>query len=659
MKKHPSYTLLNLKCVGFLAGFALLLVGMPGMSTAEEPAFKDKQVLFGDLHVHTALSFDSYIFGNRNMPEDAYLYAKGLPIQHPGGFTMQLDRPLDFLGISDHAVYLGMLPAMDDPHSVVADHPFAVQLRGASSIPDRLDAFREMGPRFLGDEHDDDLLNPEVVGSTWDILLDAADRHNDPGNFTALIGYEFTASREFGNLHRNVFFDGSGQEVPAIPFSRIDGDNNPEQLWQWMDRLRTERQLDSIAIPHNSNGSDGRMFRLMQTDGSPFDAEYVATRMRNEPLVEVSQVKGTSETHPELSPEDEWADFEIMGVRIGTYLPSKIKGSYIREAYRNGLELSQLGIGNPYQFGLVAASDTHVAAGAFHENDFWSKIGLVDATAELRGSVPLSWKLRLAFWYLDMSTALSIWWEGGDTMEQSMTASLPPEYMRVAGYRAFPTIEWGASGLTGVWAEENTRESIFAAMRSREVFGTSGPRMVVRFFAGYDYSKEMLSRPGLKQQLYDLGQPMGTSIQSRNGQTPGFIVWGVKDPEGASLERVQVIKGWIDAEGNTHEKVFDVACSQGVQVNPRTHRCQDIVAEAVYLETCEIDRNAGSAEFREYWQDPEFDAGQEAFYYVRLLEQPSCRWSTWDAVKAGEDANPLLKKTLQERAWSSPVWYQP
>jgi hypothetical protein len=587
-----------------------------------------RRALFGDLHIHTRYSFDAYIFGTRTTPDDAYRFARGEGIEHPAGFEMLMDKPLDFLAVTDHASYIGMLPAMFDPDSSVGQHPVSVGLREATTPAERGAAFQGLIPRFAGMVEDDDLVDREVMRSAWQEVIDSAERHNDPGEFTTFIAYEFTSSgvdRE--NLHRNVVFRGS--EVPEDPFSRVDS-LNPEDLWSWMDRQR-DGGADSIAIPHNSNGSDGMMFELVNWADQPIDAAYAEQRMRNEPLVEVTQVKGTSDTHPALSPNDEWADFEIMPVRIASTLSSRPQGSYVREAYLNGLALDANGQGNPYKFGLVGASDTHVAAGAFEEDNYWSKVGLLDATAEQRGSVPLE----------DPSQATA----AGGAAYEDVPEGYAPSYYHF----------WSASGLAAVWAEENTREAIFDAFRRKETFATSGPRMQVRLFAGHGFPADLAERPDGVATAYETGVPMGADLAAdADGAAPTLLVHAMRDPDEAPLQRVQVIKGWIE-DGEKREQVYDVACSDGGAVDPESHRCPDNGAR-VNLADCSITADVGADELAVVWTDPDHVAGQEAFYYVRALQNPTCRWSTWDAVRAGVEPRPDLHATIQERAWSSPIW---
>ncbi len=580
-----------------------------------------RQALFGDLHVHTKLSFDAFIFGTRSTPDSAYEYAKGAAIDHPSGFKMQLKVPLDFLGVTDHAMYMGMLPAMDDPNSKSGKHPVAVGIREAADAQARIDAFQAMFP-YLRKQLDkpDDLLDVAVVRSAWETTVAAAERHNDPGQFTSFVAYEYTAAgSERENLHRNVVFRDA---APEIPFSSMDS-ANPEDLWDWLDEQR-DAGIEGLAIPHNANGSDGLMFELTETDGSALTKGYAEQRMRNEPLVEVTQVKGTSETHPLLSPNDEWADFELMEVKVATVNPSKPQGSYVREAYRNGLALQAKSGFNPYKFGLIGSSDTHVGAGSFDEDNYWSKVGNVDGTPVLRGSVPLP--------------------EPGPDGNKYVGGDIA----------SFPT--WGASGLAGVWAQENTRDSIYEAFRRKETFGTSGPRMKVRFFAGFDLAAALSGEDRIEQ-LYARGVPMGGDLLAKGQSSPEFFVWAMRDAQSAPLQRLQIVKGWV-ADGESQEQVFDVACADGVTVDPKTHRCPDNGA-TVNLADCSLSKGKGAAELEAVWSDPGFDPAQQAFYYVRGLENPTCRWSTWDAIRAGVAPREDLQATIQERVWSSPIWFVP
>jgi hypothetical protein len=369
------------------------------------------------------------------------------------------------------------------------------------------------------------------------------------------------------------------------------------------------------------------MFARSDSAGEPIDAAYAAQRSRNEPLMEITQVKGTSETHPALSPTDEWAGFEIWKLSkiafnedgTTTAREGGTVGAYARDALLTGLEIERSTRVNPYAFGFIGSTDTHVAASPVEENQYFGKAGLVDGSPEARGSVPL-----------------------------------PPQQPAPIA----DTLEWGASGLAGVWAEKNTRAAIYAALRRKETFGTSGPRIQVRFFAGYEYPDSLGDTQDAIASAYAGGVPMGGELTARSDAAPKFFVWALRDPNEAWLQRAQIIKGWLDDDGEAHEQVFDVACSDGLSPDARTHRCPDNGA-TVNLDDCSFALDKGAVELRTVWRDPTFDSGQRAFYYLRVLQNPTCRWSTWDAVRAGVSPNPRVLATLQERAWSSPIWYVP
>ena len=600
----------------------------------------NRNAYFGDLHVHTNYSFDAFAFGTVASPYDAYRFAKGESIKHPAGFDVQLRAPLDFYAVTDHAMFLGAVKEAADTTTEFSRYAHVQGLHNINapenqnfdSIPSRGVAFSTFLPDTLakvGDGSiDPDLMN-RIAKDAWTDTIRAAETFNDPGNFTTFVAYEFTSSTDDrGNLHRNVIFQGADR-LPAMPFSRFHS-QNPEGLWDWMDGLR-QNGIEALAIPHYSTGSNGQMFKLVDWASNPVDDEWARKRIRNEPLVEVTQVKGTSETHPLLSDADEWADFEIMPYRVATTLASEPKGSYAREALLDGLALAESGITNAYQFGLVGATDTHVGASSLDESNFFSKVGLLDADGPRRGSVPMT------------AAQAEVLRSAGRVNVADIDGR---EY--VSG--AYET--WSASGLTGVWAEENTRDALYAALRRKEVFATSGPRIKIRLFAGYDYAES-----DSLAERYAKGVPMGAELHGADGRAPILVASALRDPSSAALQRLQIIKGWV-ADGVTNEQVYDVACSDGGQVDPETHRCPDNGAR-VDLSDCSITENVGASNLEVIWQDPDHNPQHRAFYYARALENPTCRWSTWDAVKAGVEPRPDLKKTLQERAWSSPIWVMP
>jgi len=605
----------------------------------------DRKAYFGDLHVHTTYSFDAFAFGTLATPYDAYRYAMGEAIKHPGGFDVQLRQPLDFYAVTDHAMFLGLVRASADTSTEFSKTAVAQPIHnlnapdnmGMDTISRRSNTFRTFLPGVAAGLASGEIsvgMIESVVKSAWSDTVKAADQYNKPGEFTTFAAYEYTSStNEMGNLHRNVIFKGS-DKLPAVPFSRFHS-QNPEGLWDWMDDLR-EQGIESLAIPHNSNGSNGAMFMMADWEGNPIDDDYADQRLRNEPLVEITQVKGTSDTHPALSTRDEWADFEIMPYRVASTLLSEPKGSYVREAYLNGLGMADGGVANPYRFGLIGSSDTHTAAISEDESNFFAKVGLLDSTAVLRGAVPIP-----------------------EDQVEGFASTRGQTYVDDEG-RNFVTggvQSWGASGLAGVWAEENTRDAIYNAFRRKETFATSGPRMRVRLFAGYDYEESILTAHDMAEQAYRGGVTMGSDLVADGTRPPRLLAWATRDGNSATLQRLQIIKGYRE-NGVSREQVYDVACSDGLQVDPSSHRCPDNGAQ-VDISDCSITANVGAAELKALWTDPDFDPLERAFYYVRVLENPTCRWSTWDAVRAGTLPRPDLHKTIQERAWSSPIWYTP
>lgn len=624
--------------------FGGIQLEMPGDIMIANPSV-ERSAYYGDLHVHTTYSFDAFAFGTMATPYDAYRYARGQAIKHPAGFDVQLRDPLDFYAVTDHAMFLGVVGAAADTSTEFSKLPHVQDLHNLNapenlninSVPQRGKAFRTFLPQTLSGiaegSIDVEMVN-DITRSAWADTIKAAEQFNSPGEFTTFVAYEYTSSSDDrGNLHRNVIFRGA-DKLPAMPFSRFHS-QNPEGLWNWMDDLRSQG-IESLAIPHNSNGSNGQMFKLVDWAGNPMDDSYADRRIRNEPLIEITQIKGTSETHPILSDTDEWADFEIMPFRIATTLPSDPHGSYAREALLNGLAFRDQGVSNPYEFGFIGASDTHTGATSDDEANYFSKVGLLDSSGSLRGAAPLSEEEAALVREAGRAEVLGI--DGANYMSG-----------------AYET--WGASGLTGVWAEENSRESIYNALRRKETFATSGPRMSIRLFAGYGFDASMLGDEHMIARAYGEGVSMGSELLASGSRAPSFIVWAIRDPRSAELQRLQIIKGWT-VEGEHHEMVYDVACAANSSVDPLTHRCPDNGA-SVDLSDCSIEMGVGAPELKTVWQDPDFDPQRQAFYYARVLENPTCRWSTWDAIRAGAAPRSDLKATIQERAWTSPIWFDP
>ena len=562
----------------------------------------ERRALFGETHIHTVWSFDAYMFSTRATPDDAYAFAKGKALKHPLGQTYQLKRPLDFMAVTDHAFYMGSMAKMSDPDHPLFQHPLAKIVNDPN--PDvRGTAFGLLRARNIAGKPFTvrELINPEIQQEAWDRTIASANRHNDPGNFTALIGYEYTAGDQGNNLHRNVIFRG---DTAPIPFSRIDS-GNPEDLWAWMDKIRAEGH-EALAIPHNSNMSDGLMFEREKFDDTPLTAEYAELRNRNEPLVEVTQVKGTSEAHPMLSPNDEFADFELYEKNHSRKQITHFAGSYVRDAYRTGLEFQETEGFNPYRFGLIGASDSHTCIVPVIESDFSGKAGTTDGTPAKR------------------------------------LQRLP---------------RWSASGLAAVWAEENTRGSIYDAFRRKETWATTGPRIRVRFFGGLGGLDGVdPSATDWVSAAYANGVPMGGSLGGNAGaSSPEFIVWAVKDSDSANLDRIQIVKCWSEG-GKSQERVFDVVWSGDRQTDPATGKLP-AVGNTVDEASLEYTNAIGAVELASKWTDPDFDPKLNAFYYVRVLEIPTPRWSAFDAKALGIAHPKDLPMTIQERAYTSPIWY--
>ena len=457
-----------------------------------------------------------------------------------------------------------------------------------------------------------ELVSPQIAVTVWNKVVSIAYKYYQPGKFTTFVAYEWSSTPDNRNMHRNVIFKDS-KKVPEAPFSSLDSDH-PEDLWNWMN---TQRQAvnELLAISHNANLSDGIMFPLeVDSKGRPIDAAWAQQRVNNEPLTEIHQLKGTSETHPLLSPNDEFADFEILNYLLGGVdRTPKIHGSYIREAWQNGLGMQDSRGYNPYKMGVVGASDSHNTAAGYSQNDYFGGHGLLDPTPETR----LSGKKETGLITGLLSTA----------------------------------------GLGGVWAEENTREAIFAAMKRKETFGTSGVRIKIRLFGGWDFRPEILNQKDWIKTGYAKGVPMGGDLPQKAGKEPTFIVWAVKDPDDGNLDRIQIIKGWTKG-GQIFEKIYDVAWSGNREPDPVSGKVPAI-GNTVDVKNATYTNSIGSVELKKVWRDPDFDPSLHAFYYVRVLQIPTPRWSTYDAKKLGVPPPNWVAATVQERAWTSPIWYSP
>ncbi|NNE58515.1 MAG: DUF3604 domain-containing protein [Hellea sp.] len=607
-------------------------VDRPKIDIPENPTMS---AYFGDLHVHTRNSFDAFITGTRTTADDAYRFAKGEAIDNGAGDQIKISGPpLDFYGVTDHGEYMGVIAAMDprtsrDPLRKTATAKSIFGL-GGGSRDDRMNAFMHIGTTIVTGEEIEDIYDREFIDSAWAFNVNAAEKHYEPGTFTTFAAYEYTQMNIIGeiddnlgatNLHRNVVFR---DKAPKRLFSTLDS-TNPEDLWAWMNGVRNDG-MDVLAIPHNSNGSNGQMFATAMTNGDAFTQEYAVNRMVNEPIVEMTQIKGTSETHPLLSPEDEFADHELYEILVGMPTEAdKVPGSFVRQSLAIGMRFEEeLGV-NPYQFGFIGSSDTHVSAPSLSEEEHFGKFSH-DLELTNRGSVPPDGAKE---------------WSNSEADETDLIFISGGQY--------------GASGLAGVWAEANTREHLFDAMRRKETFATSGPRSKARFFAGDYPLHDVYDDYFDLKSLYADGVPMGGNITGGES-SPTFVAWAVQDPSGTPLQRMQIIKVWSEGDQNM-EAIYDVACSGGALPDPVTNRCPDN-GSSVDLSTCATTAGSGSAELKAMWQDPSYQQGQRVAYYVRAIENPKCRWSTWDAVRNGTPPNPDMKATVTDRVWTSAIWVQ-
>jgi len=592
-------------------------IGEPGRSSGKPNPLNN--VYFGEQHLHTVNSPDAYSMGTRNTPDDAYLFAKGEAIKkNTSGEMVQKKTPYDWAAITDHAGYMGVFPQLSDPDSELRkrgkDDPIVKKL--LSGDPKQGDeAFAELAAGFVVNKPYPLFNDPEITASAWQKQIAITNKHYEPGKFTTLIAFEWTSIPANQNLHRNVFFrDGKG---PEAQFSAFDSDR-PEDLWTYM-QVQRESGLQVFAVPHNANLSNGLMFAPRNSDGTPIDAEYAKRRASMEPVTEIIQTKGQSDTHPALSPNDEFAGFELQYSHlIGTNPPvlGRVNYSYVREALINGVGYQEYLGENPFKLGIVAGADAHTAFSDNEEFNYSGVHGNVDATVKAR-----------------MSGA-----------EQT------------AGEAA---INFGSPGATAVWAPENTREAIFDGIVRKETYGTSGPLIRLRFFGGWNYSDSLVKDDGFVKNAYASGVPMGQDLPKMpdGAKAPTFAVWALKDPGGGNLDRIQIIKGWYE-NGYPQEKIYDVAWSDGRTINPDTGKLAP-VGNTVDIKNASYSNSIGDNQLMTVWTDPDFKPEHHAVYYVRVLEIPTPRWSTYDAKAMGIDPPRGVDAVIQERAWSSPIWYTP
>ncbi len=598
----------------------------PGYSPYAGNRFPSRP-LFGDTHLHTSQSFDAIAFGNSLGPEEAYRFARGEEVISSTGQHARLSRPLDFLVVSDHAENMGTLgeiktgnpTLMNDPELKRWNQMMAAGGDQAMNVYYEIMASVGGGGKHLPAA----LRSDELTRSVWQKNVQAAEKYNDPGTFTVLIGYEWSSNTGGNNLHRVVVFrDGAEKTEPILPFSSLQSDN-PEDLWKALQNYVTKTGGSVLAIPHNGNLSNGLMFPLINpVGGKPITAEYARTRASLEPLMEVTQMKGDGETHTTLSPTDEFANFERWDMGnldlSAAKTPDMLQFEYARSALKNGLKLEkELGV-NPYKYGLIGSTDSHTSLAAVEENNFFGKLPAAEPSAG-RAIHPIA--------------------KFGDK--------------EVIGWEVV------SSGYAAVWAIENTREAIFDAMKRKEVYATTGPRMLVRLFGGWEFAEADAKTRSPAAVGYAKGVPMGGDLPPAPAgkKAPTFLVAALKDPIGANLDRYQIVKGWMDAAGQLHEQVYDAAWSgerkPGIDGKvPPVGNTVD-VADATWTNTI------GAPELISVWTDPAFDPAQRAFYYARVLEIPTPRWTAYDAKYFGVTMPSEVPMTSQERAYTSPIWYNP
>ena len=584
-------------------------------------------VYWGDTHLHTNLSMDAGAFGNKLGLDEAYRFAKGEEIKSTLGIPVRLSRPLDFLVVADHSDNMGFFPDLFAGASHILSDPKGKDWYDRIQAGEGVGVALELIGMFSQGNMPDALMyspDSKPYKSAWAKTVAAAEAHNQPGKFTAFIGYEWTSLVRGGNMHRVVVFrDGEEKALQTVPFTAGNyGSTNPRDLWNWLEDFESNIGGDVLAIAHNGNLSNGIMFPLeAQYDGKALDQEYVTTRDLWEPIYEVTQIKGDGETHPFLSPDDEFADYETwafgnLDLSVGK-TNDMLASEYAREALKRGLQLEKKLGTNPYRFGMIGSTDSHTSLSTAKEDNFFGKHAGAEPTAD-----------RMSHAFMETENGKIVEWQQA------------------------------ASGLAAVWARENTREALFDAMERKEVYATTGSRMLVRFFGGWEFTDADAKNRLPGETGYQKGVPMGGKLSAApSGKSPSFLVAARMDPLGGNLDRIQIVKGWLNADGTTSEKVYNVAWGGDRKLDrkgklPAVGSTVD-VANATWTNTI------GAPELVTVWTDPDFDASQSAFYYARVLEIPTPRWTAYDAkyfkVRPPADA----EMTTQERAYTSPIWYKP
>jgi len=585
---------------------------------------------FGDTHLHTAFSMDAGTAGCRINPRDAYRLARGEEIMASSGQPVRLSRPLDFLVVADHSDNMGFFPDLIAGKPYILANPKGRQWYDLINSGKASEAVFDLVNTFAQGQFPTEIMSlpgTDTYRNAWQETIDAAEAYNDPGRFTAFIGYEWTSLDKGNNLHRNVIFRDNGDKASQVePYTCIPpfGSTNPIELWKWMAAYEEKTGGSVLAIAHNGNLSNGTMFPVVEAFGKSIDKAYVEERAKWERLYEATQMKGDGESHPYLSPNDEFADYEKWDKGNLDLSAAKsndmLEGEYARAAYKNGLKLEEKFGTNPYKFGLVGSTDSHTGLTTAEEDNFFGKISLGEPSAE-----------RLHSKFIDNpKSGLSIFdWEVV------------------------------SSGYAAVWADENTRTSIWDAMQRKETYATTGSRMIVRFFGAWDFEAGDANNRMPAKIGYAKGVPMGGDMMAApEGKAPTFLVAAMKDPIGANLDRVQVIKGWLDKDGKTQERVYDVAVSDGRAIDA-DGRCKTPVGDTVDVANATWTNTIGAPELITVWEDPDFDPALRAFYYVRVIEIPTPRWTAYDAKFYGVEAPAEVPMTTTERAYTSPIWYTP
>ena len=628
----------NNLCKSLLVVVAIVVLTLPRVAWAADTSNPTKSyspyagsnqprnVYWGDTHLHTTYSPDAGLVGNEKLtPADAYRFARGDEIKAHNGMMAKLNRPLDFLVVSDHAEYMGIVPLIRDSDPQLMKNKWGKRWHDMYKAgPDKAyEAALEIitGSIAAGVQR---IKDEKITRTVWDIQTSTADKYNNPGKFTAFIGYEWTTMPQGNNLHRVVIFkDGAEKANQVLPFSAFDSEN-PEDLWSYFENYEKKTGGEILGLAHNGNVSNGLMFAEKTVEGKPLSKAYAKTRARWEPLYEVTQMKGDGEAHPYLSPDDEFADYETWdkGNLNGTSAKKKsmLEYEYARSALKLGLKHEENLGANPFKFGMVGSTDAHTSLATAEEDNQWGKLTIKEPNNH-RAETPI-------------------------------IASKIPE-LTTWGF------EQAASGYAAIWAKENTRSSLFEAMQRRETYATTGPRMSVRFFGGWDYASDDVYRPNFADIGYAKGVPMGGDLKKApKGKSPTFLVGALKDPDGAHLDRVQIVKGWLDKKGKTHERIYDVAVSGNRKVGAEG-RCKTPVGSTVNIPDASYTNTIGDAQLSTVWTDPNFDSKQRAFYYVRVIEIPTPRWTAYDQKFF---KNKMPEKTVmvgQERAYTSPIWYTP